>query len=164
MPQAGRFATEDGALTCAVCSVGKYQTERKKTSCVGCAAGKRGAAAVSVALTAHCELCETGRSQPKEAEESFEQTKRMVAEAVALSVPDFKGATDGTNPILYFGDKWAYGVGGGIFQRPAQDEDVPDRLRGQLRPLGFWRLWTKICVSICELAIFIIRVIFYIKS
>ena len=40
----------------------------------------------------------------------------MIQNAVALGVPDFEGAKDGTNPFRLHGDACKYGVGVGIFQ------------------------------------------------
>ena len=72
----------------------------------------------------------------EEARESFEKTKNMLAKAIALSVPDWQGAADGTNPFLFYGDRSQYAVGGGLFQRPPKSANLPPHLRDQLRPLG----------------------------
>ena len=49
-------------------------------------------------------------------EESFEALKRLVLNAVELVVPDFEGASKGTNPYHLWPDACAYGVGAGLFQ------------------------------------------------
>ena len=73
-----------------------------------------------------------------EARESFEKTKKMLAKAIALSVPDGQGAADGTNPFLFYGDRSQYAVGGGLSQRPPKSAHLPLHLRDQLRPLGMF--------------------------
>ena len=48
------------------------------------------------------------------------------------------GAADGTNPFVYYADRSLYGIGGGLFQRPGAGQKVPDRWKGQLRPIALW--------------------------
>ena len=52
-----------------------------------------------------------------ELDEAFLKSKRMIAHAIRLSVPDWVGAADGTNPFILDGDACGYSIGGGVFQR-----------------------------------------------
>ena len=63
---------------------------------------------------------EMGRWAPwwtEQCENSFEQLKEMAASAIRLTVPDFAGATSGTNPFLVHADGCRYSLGGAILQR-----------------------------------------------
>ena len=71
-----------------------------------------------------------------EAIASFEETKKAIANAIALTVPDWEGASDGTNPFFLFADRSLGAIGVGLFQRPRAGAKLPLRLRNQLRPLG----------------------------
>ena len=91
-----------------------------------------------------CTDCYTVGAEPQgvkwtpEADKTWEESKRLVSQAVALSVPDWEGAADGSNPFVYYADRAGYGVGGGLFQRPGKGMKVPDAWKGQLRPPAMW--------------------------
>ena len=74
----------------------------------------------------------------EEALAPWEESKKILARAVALSVPDWEGAMSGNNPFIYLGDRSLDGVGGGLFQRPGKNQLVPEHVKGQVRPISLW--------------------------
>ncbi|MEC9336389.1 MAG: hypothetical protein VYC68_02690, partial [Candidatus Thermoplasmatota archaeon] len=52
-----------------------------------------------------------------ECEQSWLTLKAMVAYACRITVPDLKGALDGTNPFRIYADACSYSIGAGVFQR-----------------------------------------------
>lgn len=70
--------------------------------------------------------------------EAWDVSKKIIARAIALAVPDSEGAQSGENPFVYLGDRSGPGVGGGRFQRPGAARHVPPHLKGVLRCLGLW--------------------------
>ena len=74
-----------------------------------------------------------------EAEEAFAESKRMVLRAVALEVPDWEGAMDGTNPFIILADRSKRAVGAALFQLPPRIPGAPATApRGSLRSSGVW--------------------------
>ena len=51
-----------------------------------------------------------------EGDEAFEESKRLLLRAVALEVPDWAGAMDGTNPFILLADRSKRAVGAALFQ------------------------------------------------
>ncbi|CAE8737884.1 unnamed protein product, partial [Polarella glacialis] len=75
-----------------------------------------------------------------EADKAFQTVKQMVARAVALSSPDIEGALNGTNPFRLYVDACSYGIGGGLFQAPA---DTVDEVGTHYKTLGVASWSTK---------------------
>lgn len=74
----------------------------------------------------------------EEALAAWDESRDIIAKAIALSVPDWEGARSGENPFVYFGGRSGPGIGGGLFQRPGANQQVPTHLKGVLRCLGLW--------------------------
>ena len=49
----------------------------------------------------------------------------MAVTAIELQVPDYEGATDGTNPLHLWPDACAFGVGAGLFQGTPKNRTDP---------------------------------------
>ena len=73
----------------------------------------------------------------REAAEAYDESKRLVLRAVALELPDWEGAADGTNPFILLADRRKRAVGAALFQLPARSRDAKATdPRGSLRLLG----------------------------
>ena len=71
--------------------------------------------------------------------EAFEESKRLLLRAVALELPDWDGAANGTNPFILMADRSKRAVGAALFQLPARDpKKGANAIRGSLRLLGVW--------------------------
>ena len=62
----------------------------------------------------------------------------MILRSVALEVPDWEGAADGSNPFILLADRSKRAVGAALFQLPAKQVAGETGDRGSLRLLGVW--------------------------
>ena len=58
-----------------------------------------------------------------ECDDAWAEINAMIENAVVLSVPDYAGALDDTNPFRLYPDACKYGVGAGFFQLSKGDKD-----------------------------------------